>query len=234
MNDGSTYYTKGYPNSETSYHCGFLRYEKFTITNTKNCQPGKMDRGWFRRLHDTCKNGECNDDLKNVNVYSLLLAYSIVCGLGWFIASWISLYASLKTVRQPVLVTAFIYAILYIISLVMFGVIWNKIKKVENDCPSFECNKYAEQAKRSAREFLAYSICGIINVLAILILTFIPAYMFRASYEDPEYTTPQPRKIEYDSDRPNNEINPSDMIHVEFNQATPDAINFNIPNKNLN
>ena len=158
------------------YICGLVRYERATLTLYENCDPGKMDRGWFERVHNYCKNGDCHENFKKLRGYSTIMAFSILCGIGWFVAGILAYCSSKYSKGIYSLISAIIFAVLYIIFIGLFISTWKSIRMVDDDCASYLCNKFKKGAKRSSREFLGYSICAFILILISIVLTIVPAF----------------------------------------------------------
>lgn len=120
----------------------------------------------------------CSKDLSRKDVYRTLIVYGLLCGLGWIASGIIALIAFKRRSHELALTSIAFFSVLYTIFLFIFGSVWERIKKVEDDCPSFECDDYKKGIRRSARSFLGLSILALILILGsmacILASTFCP------------------------------------------------------------
>eukprot|EP00826_Nyctotherus_ovalis_P041918 TRINITY_DN4270_c0_g1_i8.p2 TRINITY_DN4270_c0_g1~~TRINITY_DN4270_c0_g1_i8.p2 ORF type:complete len:193 (+),score=44.41 TRINITY_DN4270_c0_g1_i8:429-1007(+) len=149
-------------------------------------------------------------------MYTSLIVYAVLCGVGWMIAGVLSILAIVKQSRGLVKLSFAIFIGLYTIFLFIFGSAWSRIKKVENDCPSYECKKYKEGVQRSARSFLGLSICALILILICALCTaYVSFYTHTTS--DPN-TDPNARgeASPYDIQA---QIKANEMMNVQTGQV---------------
>jgi len=166
------------------------------ITINEDCEPGKTDRGWFRRLYNHCKNEHCSKELSRMNVFSTLIVYAILCGFGWIFAGVLSIFALVRKSRPSIIGSFVIFISLYTFFLFVFISVWTRVKKVEEDCPSFECEEYEEGVERSARSFLSLSICATILIFLSSICTAFAIYSTRDRTNESIPREPSPYDIQ--------------------------------------
>lgn len=131
-----------------------------------------------------------------MNVFSALITYAVLCGLGWIFAGILSIIALLRKSRALITASFTIFISLYIFFLFVFVSVWTRVKKVEKDCPSFECEKYEEGVKRSARSFLGLSICATILIFLATALTAFAIYRTRDRAEEDIPRGPSPYNMQ--------------------------------------
>ena len=113
------------------YKCGMIAYLGVCESNDcSDCSIEEMDRGWFYRLHKFCKEGKCSETYKDLDMYSIIMTYSIFCGGGWIIAGIISCAASTRMSRILSLISGLVFLLLFVIFSGLFGTIWKKVLKV--------------------------------------------------------------------------------------------------------
>lgn len=164
------------------YWCGMMRGTGTT------CPPESLDRGWFYRTYKAIKDETYTytqtyssyssttktvdkDKLKELTGYEAVVSYAIICGIGWMAAGALAILASLKRNKTLAIVAGIIFAVLYGLFIGLFGAVWDSVKKVEDDCkPLFDssCSDLKKNMTKSSREFLGYSICSFVLILAAI------------------------------------------------------------------
>eukprot|EP00826_Nyctotherus_ovalis_P049785 TRINITY_DN603_c0_g2_i10.p2 TRINITY_DN603_c0_g2~~TRINITY_DN603_c0_g2_i10.p2 ORF type:complete len:141 (-),score=30.82 TRINITY_DN603_c0_g2_i10:126-548(-) len=139
-----------------------------------------MDRGWFARVREYCNDYECPQIVKDLNGYGTVMAFAFVCGVGWIIAAILAFCAASNWSKTLAIISGIIFLGLYIVFLGLFATTWHSVKKVDDDCWAYACDDFKKKAKRSSREFLAYSICGFILILLCIFFTLIPGFSMRS------------------------------------------------------
>jgi len=138
-----------------------------------------MDRGWFSRVQEACKNDGCPQPIKDLNGYGTVMVFAFVCGIGWIIAGIIAYCAASSWSKLLALISSISFIVLFIIFIGLFGATWHSVKKVDDDCIAYACDKFRQKAKRSSHEVLAYSICAFILILLCIFFTLIPGLSMR-------------------------------------------------------
>eukprot|EP00826_Nyctotherus_ovalis_P000050 TRINITY_DN0_c1245_g1_i1.p1 TRINITY_DN0_c1245_g1~~TRINITY_DN0_c1245_g1_i1.p1 ORF type:complete len:455 (-),score=186.84 TRINITY_DN0_c1245_g1_i1:99-1463(-) len=138
----------------------------------------KMDRGWFRRVHNHCKTSKDISNFRDgcdLKGYKLVLAYALACGIGWIIAAVVAILASLMVNKMIAFVAAGVFAVFYIIFIVLFGLVWHSVRKFNKECLNKTCKDVKKRGKKSSFEFLAYSICSFVLIFGAIICCVIGA-----------------------------------------------------------
>ena len=165
------------------YYCGMIRVAM--PDKTAKCAFGSVDRGWFSRVYETVQQDIDypntpfdKDALKKLVGYEAVLGYALICGGGWIVAAILALVASCINGKKTAIASGIIFTLLYILFIILFGLVWDSVRKVEDGCSAvFDgCPDFKAQAIRSSREFLAYSICSFALILTSIILTFAPGF----------------------------------------------------------
>ena len=165
------------------YWCGMIRRSP---PNT-NCDYKSLDRGWFKRVNDASmemsggsssssghvhtagsdSKGNADNPFESLVGYKAVLAYAILCGLGWITAGTLALFAGHTKSNRLALTASIIFAVLYVVFIGLFGAVWRSVRKVEQDCEPFldkACPDFKRRMTSSSREFLAYSICSFVFI----------------------------------------------------------------------
>ena len=150
------------------------------------CDIDRADRGWFKRLHDYCKNKQSEDESENESeydcppgsdAYNVIVSIAVVCGLGWVIAGVLSLIAcglEDDTSKTCALVSTSIYFVGYIIFVGLFGVVMTQINYRKSKFDELEyCDNVRKKFRRSGNEFMGYSICGFVFIMVSIICTLV-------------------------------------------------------------
>ena len=204
------------------YHCGAMGiklksgYNPDIINNKRDKTKGKdvyekMDRGWYRRVHDYCRKNEhqgvqTNKDWKicKLKGYGYVLSFAITCGLGWIIGGVVAMLASVTNMQLLGFAAAGIFAVVYIVFLCLFSIGWHSARQFSLRCFTEFCRAIRWHGKRSCHEFLAYSICGVVLILAAIGLSAFGALQLSpddgqsAKYDskpaDPKPVDPKPEE----------------------------------------
>jgi len=176
------------------YMCGFVRFSSESACNDK-----KMDRGWFKNVHDVIKdnvNIPARDDIKKLIGYEAVICYAVISGVLWMAGGAVSFLASSKASKSLSMIAFILFLIGYIVFIIIFGCVWNSVRKVEDDCKDFynTCKDYKKGAIRSSREFLGYSICSFVLIMVAMILTVLPGVGMEEGAKAVE--EPEPKKEE--------------------------------------
>jgi len=166
------------------YGCGDIRGfnlpEEDELWNKEHkCKRGKMDRGWFRRVRNHCKDNEGISpsylDICKLKGFNLVLAYAITCGIGWLISGGIAAIAAVLNIKLAALAAAGAFAAFYIISIVLFYTVWDSVRKFNKECLDKACGDVRRGGKRSANEFLGYSICSFVLIFGAIVCCVLGA-----------------------------------------------------------
>lgn len=139
-----------------------------------------MDRGWFSRVREACKDDGCPEAVKELNGYNTVMAFAFLCGIGWIIAAILAWCAVSNWSKKLALTSSITFAVLFLIFIGLFGATYHSVKKVDDDCIAYRCDKFKQKAKRSSHEVLAYSICAFILILLCIFFTLIPGLQMRS------------------------------------------------------
>ena len=171
---------------DEKYQCGVMGiklkqpYDYDRINNKDEKTKGKdvyekMDRGWYRRVHDYCRKDnhqgfETNKKWKicDLKGYGYVLSFAVTCGLGWIIGGVVAILASVMNMQLLGFAAAGIFAAVYIVFLCLFSIGWHSVRKFDQKCLNEFCRGIRWHGKRSSHEFLAYSICAFILILAAI------------------------------------------------------------------
>ena len=162
---------------DDKYGCGDIRAFNLLENNelwNKNdrCKRPKMDRGWFRRVRKHCKDNRGTSpsysDICKLKGFNLVLAYAITCGIGWLISGGIAGAGAVLDIKLAGFAAAGAFAVFYIIFIVLFSIVWHSVRKVNKECLDKACRGVRRGGKRSANEFLAYSICSFVLILGAI------------------------------------------------------------------
>lgn len=168
----------------------------------------------------------CSKDLSRKNVYRTLIIYGLLCGLGWITSGVIALIAFKKSSHELALVSIALFSVLYTVFLFIFGSVWERIKKVEDDCPAFECNKYKKNIGRSAQSFLGLSILALLLILGSLICTMVSAFCPKVGERSDPNTSPRDGEPSpYDIQA---QVKAHELMNIQAGQYPAEAIEFSI------
>lgn len=170
-------------NEDLKYGCGDMRATGINSDIWKkddDCTEkyDKMDRGWFRRVHNHCKTSKDTSnfrDMCDLKGYKLVLAYALACGIGWIIAAVVAVLASVMGNQMIAFAAAGVFAVFYIIFIVLFGLVWHSVRKFNKECLNKTCKQIKKRGKKSSFEFLAYSICSFVLILGAIICCVLGA-----------------------------------------------------------
>ena len=200
------------------YHCGVMGIKlkmglNPNIINNKDDKTKdnkvyeKMDRGWYRRVHDYCRKSnhqgldtDRNRKICDLSGYGVIVSYAITCGLGWIAAGAVAILATVMSMQLIGFAAAGIFAVIYIIFIGLFSAGWHSVRRFDQKCLNDFCRAIRRHGKKSSHEFLAYSICAFILILAAIGLSAYGA-------------------IQLDN---------SEMFNKDFvpNSANPDPVNY--------
>ncbi len=171
------------------YYCGGIRYIR---SNPLSCDFDSLDRGWFRRVYNMKKDDAYpahgmmttfdKDGFDKLVGYEAVMSYAIICGVGWIVAGVLTIIASSKQSKSLALISAIIFTVLYCLFVALFGAVWNSVRKIDDDCQAAydECSSFNKHARQSSREFLAYSICSFVLIMAAIVGTFVAVFATEA------------------------------------------------------
>lgn len=169
---------------DTKYGCGDIMLTN-PPTNLwakdEDCTPkyDKMDRGWYKRVYNYCKNVEKSGreypDVCNLNGYKVILAYTIVCGVGWVLTAVVVIIAIVKCSRKLAYIAAIAFIVFYLAFLGFYVSAWNCSRKFNKKCLDHACDDVKKRGKKSFGEFYICAMFTIVLILAAIILSFIGA-----------------------------------------------------------
>ena len=171
-------YTIG--SQDKKYRCAEIRIFDWRVPNVwdKNdkCFSWRMDRGWFSRVNDYCKKSENkSSEVCKLKGFNLVLAYAITCGIGWVVSGGIAAIAAVLNIKLAALAAAGAFTAFYITFIILFYIVWDSVRKVNKECLDKVCRAVRRGGKRSANEFLAYSICSFVLILGAIVCCFLGA-----------------------------------------------------------
>lgn len=169
---------------DVKYGCGDMK-----LTNPPNnlwdededcdLDYGKMDRGWYKRVYNYCKNIDKDDrlypDVCDLNGYKVVLSYAIACGVGWILCGIFAFIAARKPTKKFSYITAIAFLVFYLAFLGFFASAWNCRGKFNKKCLNHACNDVKKRGKKSSFEFLAYSAVSFVLILISVIFSFVSA-----------------------------------------------------------
>lgn len=158
----------------------------------------------------------CSKDLSRKDVYASLIVYAVLCGVGWMAAGVLSMLAAVKQSRGLARLSFAIFACLYVVFLFIFGSVWSRIKKVEDDCPSFECDDYKEGIQRSAHSFLGLSIVALVLILISTLCTVYVSFCLRTALDPNTDSNTRGEPSPYDIQA---QIKANEMMNVQTGQV---------------
>ena len=201
----------------TKYDCGWIAFEndpapRRPTSDIKDFDPGEMDRGWFMRAYGACRDYDCGF-LEELYGLKYVLSYALACGIGWILGSILVYIALCTNSRILAYFGIGAFSAFYIVAIVLFVSVWNSVKKVEDDCIGFHSDKFKNQAKRSAREYLGYNICSFILILGSIIITCLGIVLIKperisgapALAQENQTRQDTSRRLETHDDNPNKE-----------------------------
>ncbi len=172
------------------YWCGMIRY--IVAKGATKCEFDSLDRGWFYRTYKAKKDktftypitatssiSVSEDKLKELTGYEAVVSYAIICGIGWMAAGALAIFASMKQKKFLAMIAGIVLAVLYALFIGLFGAVWDSVRKVNDDCQAVydACPALNDHAKLSGREFLAYSICSFVLIMAAMVGCFLYAFL---------------------------------------------------------
>jgi Ca2+-binding EF-hand superfamily protein len=170
------------------YGCGdmMLTVPPLNLWTGEDCKYGKMDRGWFRRVHNYCysndKDARSYPDACKLNGFGVVLAYAITCGIGWIASAAVAFLAALMGQKLFAFAAAGAYAIFYIIFIGLFSAVWHSVRKFNKECLNKTCTDVKKRGKKSSYEFLAYSICSFVLILGAIVCCVVGALGLEEDY----------------------------------------------------
>jgi len=162
---------------DTKYRCGGIRLASIPKDIANNdCHEDYilMDRGWFRRAYDLCKDTD-NKDICDLNGYAYVLALGITSGIGWIISAGVAFVAGITTKKLLGLIAGGCFIVFYFIFVVLFTLIWDSVQEINIECLNNVCKDVKRRGKKSAHEVLAYSVFGFVFIFAAIICSFLGA-----------------------------------------------------------
>lgn len=169
---------------DRKYGCGDMKLSNAPSNlwvSDESCEHkyDKMDRGWFRRVHNYCYNIDSANrsypDACDLKGFGVVLAYAITCGIGWMVSGVIALLASMMNNKLFAFAAAGAFGVFYIIFIVLFALVWNSVRKMNKECLNKACNAVKKRGKKSSFEFLAYSICSFVLIFGAIICCVLGA-----------------------------------------------------------
>jgi len=142
------------------------------LPTCSNCKIEKADRGWFHRRHKYCTS-EGTECAAGVDAYNLVMSYAIVCGILWIAAGGLAFFASMKTEKPWIMISAALFFLGYVIFVGLFGAVMLQINEVNKDMDNY-CKEVKKKIRRSGDEFMGYSICSFILIFGAILCTGIP------------------------------------------------------------
>eukprot|EP00826_Nyctotherus_ovalis_P049763 TRINITY_DN6035_c0_g1_i1.p1 TRINITY_DN6035_c0_g1~~TRINITY_DN6035_c0_g1_i1.p1 ORF type:complete len:388 (-),score=93.89 TRINITY_DN6035_c0_g1_i1:215-1378(-) len=192
---------------DTKYHCGLIRVKPMPLNPTQkslDCNNfGKMDRGWFKRVHDYCNGSDeenlfngrltiwerkeiAESDLCKLEGYKYTLALSITSGVGWILCGVVAGIAAAVVNKLVALVACGLFVAFYAAFVALFAVLWQIIGEFNKSCLNKLCKDARRQGKRASYEVLAYSVCSFVLILAAIICCFLGTPSFDERFNAPK------------------------------------------------
>ena len=100
--------------------------------------------------------------------------------------------ASVTNMQLLGFAAAGIFAVVYIVFLCLFSIGWHSARQFSLRCFTEFCRAIRWHGKRSCHEFLAYSICGIVLILAAIGLSAFGALQLAPGGEEPKNLDSKP------------------------------------------
>jgi hypothetical protein len=166
---------------DMKYYCGYMKLKRAPTNigkSNEDCDTdfSIMDRGWYSRVHKhclECHDEECDAPACDLSGFGVVLAYAIVCGVGWSVIAVAAFISFILNHKKTGIVVTVVYIIVYIIFIGLFAAVWSSAKKMDRECLNKACKEVRNQGKRSSREVLAYFICSFITIFGAIICSLI-------------------------------------------------------------
>jgi len=206
--------------SDTKYSCGGMRARlpnnagpgsNFPSKNA-DCNPkyDKMDRGWFNRVHERCKNDDTKTLLKNSGAYDRIclhlrgykyvLAISLTTGIGCIVGAATAILAMILVNKLLAFIAGIVFVMFYIIFIVLFSLLWDDVRDFDKHCLNELCKQMRRNGKRSSREVLAYSIICFVFVFGAIVCCILAALGLEDESPDDSGAGPSSAKVVADSE----------------------------------
>lgn len=162
--------------ADAKYSCGDLRLRRIpgnigAAGEKCDADYGEMDRGWFRRVHEYCKEG--SGKVCELNGYKYVLALSVTCGVGCVLSALVGLLAVILVSKTLGQIAGGMLVVFYLIFVVLFTLIWDSVQDFSDSCLEKACEKVKSRGRRSSVEVLAYSVCAFVLVFGAIFCAFL-------------------------------------------------------------